>query len=693
MSKNSLKLITQNWQAYLLMVYLCLPFTVQARPAANNPILISFNQRINFNKVSPADIKVATEQVMADSKASLVKIYNIKNGQHTFANTALALDNLYDHFNTIAGTINILANASPDSAIRNQALRSLEVLDKYDNQLSLDEKLYQAVKAYAKDAQKLTGGRKKFVNELIEDFERNGFALPADKRQELQKINDKISELTLSFNNNIAAYKDQLLVGEADMKGLPEDYINSRKKEGDKYIIGLDGPAYSTFMKYADSDAARKALFIKYNNRASDKNLTLLKQLLIERQKKANLLGYPTYAAYLTASRMVKTPTTVWDFENKLIEQVKQKTQQDVNELLDVKRKYTKNTTIATLNPWEVSYFNNLLVKDKYQLDQEKLKEYFPMNNVLDGLFQTTQHLFDVKYEEVKNAEVWHPDVRLFEVKQNGATIGRFYLDLYPRENKYTHAACFPIQKGKAYSQGYQIPTAALLCNFNAPTADKPALLTHAQAETFFHEFGHVLHNMLTKAELASQSGTSVKRDFVEAPSQIFENWVWDYNSLKLFAKHYKTGEVLPQSLYQNMLASRNVGSGLAASAQILYGTLDMTLHDKYDPNSPQTTTDILKEVYNRIMPYSFVEGTNFQAAFGHLTGYGASYYGYLWSKVYAEDMFSVFEKNGIMDQKTGLRYRNLILASGSSRDEFDLVKEFLGREPNQQAFLKSLGL
>jgi thimet oligopeptidase len=660
-----------------------------------NPLQPAFNQPINFKAATPTDIKLATDEAITRTNTALEAIYAIKPRKHTFENTIRAYDNLDDQLSSVAMGINILANASPDSAVRNQALRSLEVLDKYGNQLSLDEKLYAAVKAFSqsKKGKKLSGAHQLYVKELVEEYERNGFALTPAKRQELQQINDKISELSLKFRKNIAAYKDNLLVSEAEIKGLPEDYVKNLKKEGSQYIIGLDGPAYTTFMKYAVSEPARKQLFIKYNNRAADKNIAVLQQLLVQRQKKASLLGFPTYATYQTDSRMAKNPAAVWELETNLAEKVKLKTQRDLEELLAVKQGYLKEAGSNLINSWDASFYSNLLMVDKYQLDQEKLKEYFSLDNVLSGLFQTTQHLFAVKYEEVKDASVWHPDVRMFEVKQNGATIGRFYLDLHPREDKYTHAACFPIRKGKQYATGYQLPTAALICNFNAPTADRPALLTHRQVETFFHEFGHVLHNMLTTAELAGQSGTSVKRDFVEAPSQIFENWAWDYSALQLFAKHYKTGEVLPPALHQKMLASRNVGSGLAASAQIFYGTLDMTLHDKFNPEGNQTTTDVLKEVQNKILPYPYLEGTHMHAAFGHLTGYGAGYYGYMWSKVYAEDMFSVFQKNGVMDQQTGLRYRNIILANGSSRDEYELVKEFLGREPNQEAFLKSLGL
>jgi thimet oligopeptidase len=680
----------------LLALTVTLSATAKQKPKkSENPLLIGFNEVVDFKKVTKADIKNATDAVITETNQSLAKIYKVKPKKRTFENTMVTLDNLYDRYSQVSSAINILSNASPDSAIRNQTQKSLAQLSKFGNELSLDEKLYQAVKDYSKtpEAQTLTGARKKFLTETVSDFERSGFALSAEKRKELQKINDRISDLGLAFNTNIAEYKDFLLVTEAEMKGVPEDYKKARPKEGDKYRIDLNGPAYTTFMKYAESDEARKNLFVKYNNRAADKNLVVLKDLLAERQKMAQLLGFKTYAAYLTGDRMVKNPETVWNFETKLVEKVKQKTQQDVTELLTVKRAYLKNPNVQELAPWEVSFYSNILMKDKYQLDAEKLKEYFELNHVIDGLFQTTQHLFGLKFNEVKDPSVWHQEARMFEVNRDGKLIGRFYIDLYPRENKYTHAACFPVVKGKATPQGYQIPTAVLLCNFNAPTPGKPALMSHGQVETFFHEFGHVMHNMLTQAELSSQSGTSVKRDFVEAPSQILENWAWNYEALKLFAKHYQTGEILPKELHEKMWAARNVGSGIAASAQIFYGTLDMTLHDKFDPNGKESTTDVVKRIQNQIMPYPYLDGTNMHAAFGHLNGYGASYYGYLWSKVYAEDMFSVFEKNGVMDQKTGLRYRDIILSKGSTEEEYDLVKQFLSREPNQEAFFKSLGL
>jgi thimet oligopeptidase len=413
-----------------------------------------FNQPIAFSKATKADVLQATTEAIANTKTALTAIYNVPTAKRTFANTMLPLDALNDNFGSVAGPISILFNASPDSAVRNQAERSLALISKYGNEVELDEKLYRAVKDYSKtkEALALTGPRKKFLTETVDDYERNGFALTPEKRQELQKLNDKIADLSLAFGANIAKDKSFLLVNEADLKGLPDDYIKSRPREGAAYRINVDGPAYSTFMKYAELEPLRKKLYTLYNNRAAEANLPLLKQLLIERQKKAQLLGYKTYAAYQTSSRMVKNPETVWAFETKLVERVKVKSQQDLDELLAVKRTYLKDPSVKTMTPWETSFYNNLLMQNKYQLDAEKVKEYFEVNHVVDGLFQTTQQLFALKFNEVKNPSVWYKDARMFEVQRDGKLIGRFYIDLFPRDNKYSHAACFGAHARQASS-------------------------------------------------------------------------------------------------------------------------------------------------------------------------------------------------------------------------------------------------
>ncbi len=683
----------------LIAVWLAPSFLTAGPGDEANPFFAPFNETANLAAINAPTIKSSSEEIVKRSRAALEQIYAVKAEERTFQNTMLRLDDAINELHKVMYLVYLIGNTHPDDATRDQANASMSDLNKFENELQLDENLFQAVKEYSKtkEAAGLSGYKKKFLTETVRDFERNGFALPKDQRDSLKVLLDKLGDLGIAFNQNIAAVSDFLVVTEQDMEGMPEDYKSGRRQEDGTYKIDLSYPSYSAFMKSATSGSARKALWMKYNNRAADVNLDVLSEILRYRQKTSRLLGYNTYGEYRVADRMAKTTQAVWDFENRLMEKVKAKAKVDYDELLEAKRAYLKDAKVKTIDPWEASFYNNILLQQKYQVDQEKVKEYFELNNVIDGLFRISQHLFDVQFEEIADPSVWHEDVRAFAVRQDGRLIGRFYLDLYPRANKYSHAACFAMIRGKQMESGYQMPVATLVCNFPQPTADRPALMYHAlgssSVETFFHEFGHVLHNLLTTSELYSFAGTQVARDFVEAPSQIFENWAWNYDALKLFAKHYKTGEVLPKEMFDRMLAARNVGSGIAASYQIFYGVLDMTLHDRFDPNGTKTTTDVVKEVQNRITPYPYVEGTHMQAAFGHLEGYGASYYGYLWSKVYSADMFSVFDKNGILDKNTGRRYREIILARGATQEPLELVKEFLGREPNEEAFLKALGL
>ena len=314
------------------------------------------------------------------------------------------------------------------------------------------------------------------------------------------------------------------------------------------------------------------------------------------------------------------------------------------------------------------------------------------MERVVSGLFDLYQELFVMEFRQVENPSVWHKDVTMYEMYDSGSgnLIGHFYLDLFPRANKYQHAAQFDVRSAKLYLNGRQTPVAALVCNFPKPTADEPSLLPHDDVETFFHEFGHLLHALLNRGEL---EGLSVPRDFVEAPSQMLENWVWQKASLQRFARHFKTGETIPDDLVERMIAAKNLNSGVNALQQVYYAILDLTLHDGYSPDDNRSTTDIVRDLQNEITLYPYQEDTHFQASFGHLYGYAAAYYGYMWSKVYAQDMFSVFEENGILDTETGMRYRRIILEKGGTEDPLELVKAFLGREPSNEAFMRSLGL
>lgn len=663
-------------------------------PVSDNPLFPAHNAAIDFAALTAEDIDEASAKLMSDTDTTISQIINME-GERTFENTMIVLDATYNEMGTVYSAIYLMSSTHPDSSIRAHAAEAVNVLGKYSNELQLNEDLYKVVKAYAATGnyQQLSAERRRNVDRMLSGFERNGFALDAAKRAELKEIRDRITELGNTFNKNIAEYSDHLILSEKQVEGLPEDWKSARKQEDGSYKVDLSYPSYIPFMKYAKDDNARRDLYIKYKNRAADTNLGVLVDLLKARREMAELLGYETYAQYRVGDRMASTTDNVWSFETELSGLVRSKAELDYEELLAVMKKDAVKSAANTIQPWQASYYNNINLVDNYEVDEEEVKQYFELNKVIDGLFSITQNLFGLEYREVENPSVWHPDVRLFEVYQDNTLMGRFYLDLHPRENKYGHAACFPIVTGRDTDKGYLVPQASLVCNFPEPTEDKPALMPHSQVETFFHEFGHVLHHILSRSEMAGEASFTVARDFVEAPSQIFENWTWDYNSLQLFAKHYETGEVLPRELFDKMVAAKNVGSGMAALQQIYYGTLDFTLHDRFDPEGEETTTDVSKRLQEEITLYPYVDGTAFEANFGHLNGYGAGYYGYLWSNVYAQDMFSLFEQNGILDKETGKRYRDIVLAQGATKPEIELVREFLGREPNQKAFLRSLGL
>ncbi|NUM80298.1 hypothetical protein HUU42_05775, partial [bacterium] len=373
----------KHWRSFFLTV---LGTLILQHPAAagdegnvSNPLFAEFNQMMELSRLNKEHIANATATIIEQSKKSLETIYAVKKENRTFDNTMLAMDNVQNDFGKVVYLVYLMNNVQPDADIRDQARASFAELDKFSTDMGLDEQLYKAVKEYSEtnDAKKLTGYKKRFLDETLRDFERNGFALSKEKRDELKTIQNKLSDLSIAFSKNIADHKDFLVVTEKEMEGLTEDYKKPRKQEDGTYKIDLSYPSYSGFMKSSNSESARKTLYTKYMNRASDKNLDVLKEILIYRQKLASLLGYKTFAQYQTETRMAKNPKNVWDFENRLIDKIKVKAKKDYDELLDVKRKQLNDPSINVVQPWESSYYNNILLKEKYQLDQEKVKEYF----------------------------------------------------------------------------------------------------------------------------------------------------------------------------------------------------------------------------------------------------------------------------------------------------------------------------
>jgi len=660
-----------------------------------NILFPDFNAAIDFKQINPEQIKQARERAIASAERIVKEITQVKDGDHTLDNTLKRFDDLSNEVEKIHASLFLMAYVHPEAGIREESLESIKALSRLENRIKMNVDLYRAMEAYSGSAEikDLGEAHQKFLRDTLRTFEQNGLGLPEEKREQIQKLQDEMADLGLQFESNISNHQDVLYLEEKEMEGLPEDYKKARKIGENKYKIDLTYPSYFPFMKYARSDRARKALSKKFKNIAADKNLPVLLQLLEKRKQLAQLLGYETFAAYKLENRMAKDPATVWDFEQTLREKVKNKAQNDYQKLLN-KKKQKGGANAQKVHSWESTYYTTLMLKEDYYVDDEAIKPYFELNRVLDGLFAVAGQLFGIEFKEVDNPPVWHEDVRLFEVYAQNTLTGRFYLDLFPRDNKFNHAACFTIMPGKETAQGYQKPTASLVTNFPRPSGDTPSLLPHSDVVTLFHEFGHLMHDLLTKAPLSAQSGTSTKRDFVEVPSQLFEHWAWEYDSLKLFAKHYQTGETLPETQHQKMVDAKNVGSGLFILQQIFYATLDMTFHDHYDPdNDPRTTTEIVKELQNKITLFEYMEDTHFEAAFGHLYGYAAGYYGYKWAKVYAEDMYSRFKDQGPLNPKMGKELKQKVLEKGASREENDLIRDFLQREPGYDAFLESIGV
>ena len=662
----------------------------------NNPLIIPFNNNFNFKNIKPGHIAEGTDYVISQADFIKNEIIQIASTERTYENTLVRIDDIYSVIESVWSPGYLMGSVHTSEKIRNEGLEASKKIENYITKLSLNEDLYNAVVAYVPtaEAKSLKGFRKKYLDDLLLDYKRIGFTLSKDKREKVKAVLDVLTDLGLEFDKNIRAAQDTLFLDPKDLAGLPDNYKKERLQNNGKYAIDMTYPSYVPFMDQAESDEAREALRFKFNNRARTDNIGVLNDILRNRMKMVKLLGYNSYAEYRTEDRMARNPKNVWDFENTLKQQLREKAENDVAEMLTIKSVRLGKKT-KTIHPWEAGFYENQVKLKKYNLDREEVRQYFEFNNVTEGLFTIYQQLFNVRFEKVQNPSVWHEDVQMFSIydKTTNALIGNFYLDMFPRANKYGHAAAFSVVMGKMTENGYQKPATALVCNFPKPTDFQPSLLTHENVETYFHEFGHLVHGVLTTSQLISYAGTSVARDFVEAPSQMLENWVWQKESLSLFAKHYETGEVIPEELLEKMIAAKNINSGTKALQQIFYGIYDFTLNDGFDPDGNKSTTDLIKELKNEITFYPYQEGTHQQASFGHLNGYGAAYYGYKWSEVYAQDMFSVFEANGILNPDIGLKYRRIILEKGGTVDPYELVKDFLGREPNSEAFLRSMGI
>jgi thimet oligopeptidase len=467
--------------------------------------------------------------------------------------------------------------------------------------------------------------------------------------------------------------------------------VGRLKRDGDRYRVTMDAPDYLGFMQNAKSGAARAKFEKLYLARGGPDNVAVFEEALRVRERIAKTLGYKTFSHFVLEERMAGEPKAVSAFLGRLRSRLKVRGRTELSELLRLKRR--DDTSAKRLETADYSYYFTKLKKERFNIDEESTKQYFPIDGVLGGMFELFGTVLGVRFAEIRPAKAWHPGVRLFETRdsRDGSLIGHFYLDLHPREGKYKHMAVFGLVCGCREEEGYRPPVCAMVGNFNPPSKDRPSLLKHSEVTTLFHEFGHVVHQVLTKAKHPRFSGTHVLRDFVEAPSQIMENWVWQEEVMNRLSGHYQDrSRKLPAETLRAMIAARQLGSGLRTLRQILYGTSDLFYHTQ----PCKDTTAAWRRIHDSVTLFKLPEGAMPQASFGHLMGgYESSYYGYLWAEVFSADMFTRFEREGLFNPRTGAEYRRLILEPGGGADEGSQVRAFLARPSNEKAFLKTLGI
>lgn len=652
----------------------------------NKDGVLHFNYRAQDLAPAEAEARVKLEK-------DLAALIAIPQAERTFENTIMGYERAFDNYGNALGMSGFLSYVSTDKQFRDAANDLQMQISQYMVDVATRRDVYKAIREYTDTNPRLDPVQAKLVKEMLIGFKNSGMDLNDADLEKFKALNKEKAEYIIKFDKNIQEYKDPLAVTQEQLRGLGEDYIKKLSKTDDgKYLVTLDYPDYVPFMQNADDEQARKELEFKFNRRGGQENVELLEKTLTLRREIARLLGYKNHAELRLEDRMAKNPKTVMAFLKDLQKKLKPLGKKEDKEMIAYKNSKTGKNS-RTLYSWESGYWSNKFRKENLELDSEKIKEYFPSQVVIDGMLDLFGGVFGITFEPV-DIPVWHPDVKAFKIKDkaSGELVAYFYMDLYPREGKYKHAACFGLVEGEEKQDGtYQNPFVAIVANLNKPSGDTPSLLKHSEVETLFHEFGHVLHNALTKAKYSAFSGTSVSWDFVEAPSQMLERWAWDPQVLKKISKHYKTGEALPDDLIKRMIAAKNFGAGGMYLRQDFFAQYDMTLHTA---DTTPDTTKLYFELTKKIRGLPLTKGTIPQASFGHIMGgYDAGYYGYLWSEVIAEDFFGEFKKNGIFNPETGLKFRREILEKGGTLDEEKMVENFLGRPADNKPFLKSIGL
>ncbi len=680
--------------------------TAAGQPGAALPLEHFQRRAAKFNSLitiphfetSPDEIRAAVKRTLQSGNSALDRIGALGRAQLSFESTARALDDLMYANMSMANRLALIKETSPEAALREAATESLKELEEWSVGIDYREDVFRNLKAYAAKKPRLKGEDAKLLQETMRDYRRAGLELPNTDREEVERLRKDLARLAMDFESNINQARKDVKFQRADLEGVPQSFLDQVKTGEDEYTIKANVTwHYQTVMENARSEAARKRLLVDRENLAREENIPLLEKIIPLRDHLARKLGYRTWADYQTEVKMVRNAQTALRFLEDLKQGLEPKFAAEVAEYQKIKARETGDPKAQVLL-WDWRYLSNQLKKERYTVDAEQLRVYFPYQPVLEGMFAIYQKIFGLKFEKAEAPFKWVGDLQLYAVSdaRTGEPLGLFFLDMFPREGKYNHFAQFGILEGKELPDGkYQRPTVALVCNFPAPARDQPSLLSHGDVETLFHEFGHAMHSILTRARYSRFAGTSVPRDFVEAPSQMLEAWVWDKRVLDSFAADYRDpSRKIPSEILARLKEARLATEGTRYRRQVAFGLADLVLHTQITEANASEVVPLSNKVISEAF-FPVAPDTAFVAYFGHLVGYDAGYYGYAWADAIAADMATVFEKapGGYFDVKAGLRLRKEIYEPGDSRDVNVSVEKFLGRKPSREPFLQKLGI
>jgi thimet oligopeptidase len=642
---------------------------VNYNPPPFMTVLTNLTTRATIPLMNGADVRDTARRALDDGRRRMAAIASVPLDAATPANILDAWDDAAIALEDAFGPISLLNSVHPDADVRDMSDNALIEESVFMTEIFQNEELYDRVRRVVP----VTAAQRQLQKDLLEAFEDSGVSLPAEKRTRFREITEKLAELSQEFAKNIRENKTRVHFTAAECDGLPASYLERMARDEDGGItLGFDYPDYVPFMMNATNAEARKRYYVANMNRGTDRNVAILDDIVALRKEIADLYGAPSFAHYVTKRRMVENPETVEQFLDDVKNVVMQAEVRDLEQLALLKD--------GKIERWDVSFYRERLREQRYAVDQEELRKYFPTLPTIRWMLDISERLYGIRLEK-SDVPVWHPDVLYLDVNDaaTGELIGGIYLDLYPREDKYKHAAAWPV-RGVSRRAGRK-PISALVTNCNREG------LTHSEVETLLHEFGHVLHGVLSNTEYNQHSGTSVERDFVEAPSQMYEEWASRMESLSLMRAHCSECPQVDESLVARLKASRKFGAGIDYGRQHLYAAFDMALSSE----QPGRSLDVWKEMESAT-PMGYVEGTSFPGTFEHIaSGYAAGYYGYMWAKVIALDLLSAFGGD-LMSAETGRRFRELILSRGSEEPARDLVQGFLGRPVSSDAFFREIG-